>query len=495
MLVTSNAMAIYKLMKRVLTNIKTYCHFFEYPKISWLGIRRSGACPRTFFRGHAPLLQSALLATLLAASGYAQAADLLETFRAAQTNDPVFAAARATQQAGKEKLSQGRSLLMPSVNLTANSTFTDLTTQYNPSKPPFLVGGTSRYNSNGYGVTLVQPLFREQNWQIYSESELQATQADLQFKIAQQDLIVRVAQAYFDVLIAQDSVGLVDAQKNAISEQLQQAKRNFEVGSATITDTLEAQSRYDLTGAQEIAAQNNLELKRSALQQLINSAPGELDPLGKDFTLEAPQPASMDKWVSEAQSTSLQLAIAQAGAEIADREVSRNRGGHLPTVDLVANYSQNNANGSSFGVGTDTTSKTIGVQLNMPLFQGGAVNSKWREAEANRERARQELENARRTVEQQTRQAYLGVVSGIAQVQALKQAVTSSQSVLDASKLGQEVGVRTNLDVLNAQQQLYSTRRDLYQAQYNYLLSELRLKQAVGTLGEADLGKVNQALH
>jgi outer membrane protein len=440
-------------------------------------------------------LKSIFLATLLASSGYAHAADLLATFRAAQANDPVFAAARATQQAGQEKLSQGRSLLMPSVNLTANSTFTDLTTQYNPSKPPFLVGGTNRYNSNGYGVTLVQPLFREQNWQVYSESELQATQADLQLKIAQQDLIVRVAQAYFDVLIAQDSVGLVDAQKTAISEQLQQAKRNFEVGSATITDTLEAQSRFDLTGAQEIAAQNNLEIKRSALQQLINSAPGELDPLGKDFALEAPQPASMEKWVNEAELTSLQLSIAQAGAEIADREVSRNRGGHLPTVDLVANYSQNNANGSSFGIGTDTTSKTIGVQLNMPLFEGGAINSKWREAEANRERARQELENARRTVEQQTRQAYLGVVSGIAQVQALKQAVTSGKSVLDASKLGQEVGVRTNLDVLNAQQQLYSTRRDLYQAQYNYLMSELRLKQAVGTLGEADLGKVNQALH
>jgi outer membrane protein len=438
-------------------------------------------------------LKSIFLATLLASSGYAQAADLLQTYRAAQANDPVFAAARAAQQAGKEKLSQGRSLLMPSVNLTANSTFNNVTTQYQGTF--FLPSGTNRYNSNGYGVTLVQPLFREQNWQVYSESELQATQADLQLKIAQQDLIVRVAQAYFDVLIAQDSVGLVDAQKNAISEQLQQAKRNFEVGSATITDTLEAQSRYDLTGAQEIAAKNNLEIKRSALQQLINTAPGELDDLGKDFTMEAPQPASMDKWVSEAQSTSLQLAIAQAGAEIADREVSRNRGGHLPTVDLVANYSKNNANGSTFGVGSDTTSKTIGVQLNMPLFEGGAVNSKWREAEANRERARQELENARRTVEQQTRQAYLGVVSGIAQVQALKQALTSSKSVLDASKLGQEVGVRTNLDVLNAQQQLYSTRRDLYQAQYNYLMSELRLKQAVGTLSEADLGKVNQALH
>ena len=438
-------------------------------------------------------LKLIFLATLLASSGYARAADLLETFRAAQANDPVFAAARATQQAGQEKLSQGRSLLTPSVNLTANSTFNNLTTQYQGAF--VFPSGTNRYNSNGYGVTLVQPLFREQNWQIYSESELQASQADVQLKIAQQDLIVRVAQAYFDVLIAQDSVGLVDAQKTAISEQLQQAKRNFEVGSATITDTLEAQSRYDLTGAQEIAAQNNLEIKRSALQQLINTAPGELDHLGKDFKLEAPQPASMEKWVSEAQLTSLQLAIAQAGAEIADREVARNRGGHLPTVDLVANYSKNNANGSSFGIGSDTTSKTIGVQLNMPLFQGGAVNSRWREAEANRERASQELENARRTVEQQTRQAYLGVVSGIAQVQALKQALTSSQSVLDASKLGQEVGVRTNLDVLNAQQQLFSTRRDLYQAQYNYLMSELRLKQAVGTLGEEDLGKVNQALH
>jgi outer membrane protein len=438
---------------------------------------------------------SILLATLLAASGGAQAADLLQTYRAAQANDPVIAAARATQQAGQEKLSQGRSLLMPSVNLTANTTFNDLTTQFNPSVPPLLTGGTDRYNSNGYGVTLVQPLFREQNWAAYSESKLQAMQSDLQYKIAEQDLIVRVAQAYFDVLIAQDSVELVGAQMKAISEQREQAKRNFEVGSATITDTLEAQARYDQTGAQEIAAKNNLEVKRSALQQLINAVPGDLDELGKDFKLEVPQPAIIEKWVSEAEQSNLQLAIAQASAEIADKEVARNRGGNYPTVDIVANYSRNNANGGSFGIGTDTTSKSVGLQLNMPLFEGGAVNSKWREAEANRERARHELENARRNVEQQTRQAYLGVVSGVSQVQALKQALASSQSVLDASKLGQEVGVRTNLDVLNAQQQLFSTRRDLYQAQYNYLMSELRLKQAEGTLGLADLEKVNQALH
>jgi outer membrane protein len=440
-------------------------------------------------------LKSLLLAASLVASGWAQAADLLETFHAAQANDPVFAAARATQQAGQEKLTQGRSLLLPSINLSANTTFNDLTTQYHPATPPLFTGGSNRYNSNGYGVTLVQPLFRQQNWQAYSESELQAAQAGMQLKIAEQDLILRVAQAYFDVLIAQDSVGLVNAQKTAISEQLEQAKRNFEVGSATITDTLEAQARYDLTGAQEIAAQNNLEIKRSALQQLINAKPGELAALGKKLKPEAPQPADMEQWVDQAQMNNLQLAIAQAATEIADKEVARNRGGHYPTVDLVANYSQNNANGGSFGLGSETTNKSVGVQLNMPLFQGGVVNSRWREAEANRERARQELENARRNVAQQVRLSYLGVVSGIAQVQALQQALTSSESLLQASKLGQEVGVRTNLDVLNAQQQLFATRRDLYQAQYNYLLNQLHLKQATGTLGEEDLSKVNQALH
>jgi outer membrane protein len=389
---------------------------------------------------------------------------------------------------------------MPSINLNANTTYNDQNVQYGAalqSVPPafaVIFPSESRFNSHSYGVSLVQPLFRQQYWLVYTESELQAAQAELQLKIAEQDLMLRVAQAYFDVLIAQDSVQLVNAQKTAISEQNAQAKRNFEVGTATITDTLEAQARYDLTGAQEIAAQNNLEIKRSALQQLINATPGDLTPLGKEFKLEVPQPANMEKWVEEAQLNNLQLAIAQASAEIAEKEVARNRGGHYPTVDIMANYSRN-TNVGSLILGTESTNKTIGLQLNMPLFQGGVVNSKWREAEANRERARQELENGRRNVAQQARQAYLGVVSGVAQVQALQQALTSSESVLEASKLGQEVGVRTNLDVLNAQQQLFSTRRDLYQAQYDYLLSQLRLKQAVGSLGEEDLSKVNQTLH
>jgi len=210
--------------------------------------------------------------------------------------------------------------------------------------------------------------------------------------------------------------------------------------------------------------------------------------------METPDPADVQKWVTESQLRNFQIIQAQAAYQLAEREVDRNRGGHLPTVDLVANYNKNTATGGMFGP-TDTRTATVGVQLNMPLFQGGAIQSKWREADANREKAKQDLENARRNVELQTRQAYLGVVSGIAQVQALQQALKSSESLLDASKLGQEVGVRTSLDVLNAQQQLYSTRRDLYQAEYNYLVSHLRLKAATGDLAEADLGRVNLSLH
>jgi outer membrane protein len=300
------------------------------------------------------------------------------------------------------------------------------------------------------------------------------------------------------VLTAQDNVQLTAAQKQAISEQLDQAKRNFEVGTATVTDTYEAQARYDLIVSQEITAQSNLEVKKRGLQQITNAAPGELRQLGKELKLEAPQPLDVEKWVEDARQHNMQILMADAAAQLADKEVSRTLGGHLPTIDLVANYTFNSAqggvyNGTGYGP-ADTTSKVVGVQLNMPLFQGGATQSKYREAEAGRDKAKQDLENSRRTVAVQTRQAYLGVVSGISQVKALQQALKSSESLLEASKLGQSVGVRTNLDVLNAQQQLFSTRRDLYQAEYNYLISRLKLKSAVGTLAENDLDGVNQAL-
>ncbi len=439
-------------------------------------------------------LSKLTLSVLLAlATSQSQAADLIEVYQAAQGQDAAFAAAKASRQAGQEKQTQGRSYLMPSVNLSANSTFNDISIQR-----PSVASTDLRYNNSGYAVSLVQPLFRQQNWMAYSSAEMQVVISEAQYQAAQHDLILRVAQGYFDVLVAKDNVQLTEAQKQAISEQLEQAKRNFEVGTATITDTYEAQARYDLIMAQEINAQSNLEVKKRALQQITNASVGELRQLGQELTLETPQPLDVEKWVEDAQLHNLQITIADAAAQLADKEVSRTMGGHLPTIDLVANYAMNSQNGGSFnGAGygpADTTSKVVGVQLNMPLFQGGATQSKYREADANREKAKQDLENARRSVAVQTRQAYLGVASGIAQVKALQQALKSSESLLEASKLGQSVGVRTNLDVLNAQQQLYSTRRDLYQAEYNYLISRLRLKAAVGTLSEEDLKGVNQAL-
>jgi outer membrane protein len=430
------------------------------------------------------------------------ATDLLDTYRAAQGQDSVFAAARSTQQAGKEKLTQGRSTLLPSVNLTASSTYNNNETQYNQAVPSTALQGTSRFINNGAAVTLVQPLYRQNNWMVYSQSELQVAQTDAQFRNAEQDLIIRSAQAYFDVLAAQDAVNLAEAQKTAIAEQLAQAKRNFEVGSATITDTLEAQARYDLTNSQAIAAQSALEIKERTYQQLTNALPKNLKPVSASLKLEAPQPANAEKWVADALQGNSQLAAAKAAAELADKEVTRNRGVHYPTLDLVGSYGKNKispvgsgtlGNGNN-AIDTDQTTSYVGVQLNIPLFQGGSTNSKWREAEANRERANAELESARRNVDLQTRQAYTGVVNGMSQVMALEQALKSSEKLLEASKLGQEVGVRTNLDVLNAQQQLYSTRRDLAQARYNYLLSRLKLKAAAGSLAEEELALVNKAL-
>lgn len=431
-------------------------------------------------------------ALALAASQAAQAENLLELYQTAQQRDAQFASARAAYQAALEKLPQGRALLLPTASLSGNTTYNDMDVQYRGSS--LYSSGQRSYNSNGYTVSLSQPVYRKQNFVQYEQARIQVGQAETQFKVAQQDLILRVAQAYFDVLVAQDSVALAGAQKVAIAEQLEQAKRNFEVGTATITDTHEAQARYDLTTAQEIAAQNDLENKKRALQVIIGQVSGILVPLGEKLPLHLPEPAQMEKWVVDSEQHSLQLQIQRAALELALQEVERNRGGHYPTLDVVATYSDASSSGGSFGSGNDTTSKTIGLQLNLPLYQGGSVSSKVREATANLEKARQDLEQAQRQVTLQTQQAFLGVTSGVAQVKALEQALLSSQSTLDSTKLGQEVGVRTNVDVLNAQQQLYSARRDLSQARYNYLMSQLKLKAAVGTLNEADLAQVNQQL-
>ena len=439
------------------------------------------------------LLQGLLTACVLSfPAAPAAAADLLDIYRAALASDPVYSAARASWAAAQEKLPQGRAGLLPQASLSASTQHNDRDLNFRDSTQP---GSRSQFNSNSASVSITQPIYRQQNFAAYEQGKTQVVLADAQLAAAGQDLILRVAQAYFDVLLARDSVAFAESQKTAIGQQLEQAKRNFEVGNATITDTHEAQARYDLVTAQEIAARNDLEVRNRALEQLIGRAAPGLALLGKRFTLQPPDPSSMESWVEQARSLSLQVRIALENLNFSTLDVRRNRGAHHPTLDAYATVSESSSgSGTQGGAGTETSSKVVGLQLAIPLYQGGAISSRVREAIANEDRARQDLENARRSAELAARQGYLGVTSGIAQVRALEAALVSNQSSLDSTRLGQEVGVRTQVDVLNAQQQLFSARRDLAQARYNYILSLLRLKAAAGQLGETDLERVNSWL-
>jgi outer membrane protein len=417
----------------------------------------------------------------------------MQVYRDAQRYDAVYAAARHTLEAGRERLPQGRALVLPTLNLSGSATRSRIESD---SRDPAVAPDFTRTpGSVGYTLTLAQPIYRPQNWLQYRQAEFLVAQAEAVFGQAGQDLIVRTAQAYFDVLAAQDTLGLVRAQKAAISEQLAQAKRNFEVGTATITDTHEAQARFDLIGAQEIAAQNDLENRRQALQLITGKEYGELKPLRADVKLAPPNPNNMESWVELAEKQSYPVQAQEAATSVAALEARRASAAHLPTLDVVATHGQTDQSASTTSsVGAEVTSTTIGLQLAMPLYQGGALNSREREAASLSLRSKQDLENARRTAALTTRQSYLTVINGISQIGALEQALVSSQSALESNKLGYEVGVRINIDVLNAQQQLFSTRRDLAVSRYNTITNQLRLKAAAGSLREEDLEEVNRAL-
>jgi outer membrane protein len=431
---------------------------------------------------------------LAAAPLLASAEDLVQVYREALGYDAQYAGARYALAAGRERLPQGRAGLLPSVNLSASTTRTRIDSE---SDDPALVPSFERdyRTTNLYTLTLTQPIYRRQNWLQAEQADWQVRQAEAAFAQAGQDLALRVTQAYFDVLSAQNTLTLVAAQKAAISEQLAQAKRNFEVGTATITDTHEAQARYDLVLAQEIAAQNDLDNKNRALQQLTGKEYAGLKALRAGLELGPPEPNDMQAWVELSERQSYGVQIQEALVQVALLEAKRASAGHHPTLDLVATRALTAQTGSQLSpVGSELTTSTLGLQLALPLYQGGAVSSREREAAANLERSRQDLEQAKRAAALAARQAYLASVAGLAQVKALEQALVSSQSALESNKLGYQVGVRINIDVLNAQQQVYSTQRDLALARYNTITSQLRLKAAAGTLGEADLAKVNQAL-
>ena len=424
---------------------------------------------------------------LAVAMGPARADDLITVYRDAQVSDPVYQAQRAIFEATVERLPQARSQYLPLIAGTASVFRNEVDRQ---------IASDLSYTTKTYAVTLSQPVFRMQNWIAIGQARRQVMQAEAVLANAQMDLMLRVAAAYFDVLLAQDNVALSQAQKNAISEQLAQAKRNFEVGTATIVDTLEAQARYDQSVAKEIFDKADLETKRRALQVLLGKLPAYLAPLRDPLELAPPEPNDVETWVRTSEDSSFTIASAKANFDFFSDEVARQRAGHLPTLDLSGNYTyaDNPSNASPGIIGPVTNSTSVGVVLSIPLYSGGLIQSRVREALANRTKAEQDLENSRRTVAQNVRVNFLNVTAGIALVRALEQALTSTKSQLDSTILGRDVGVRTSVDVLNAQQSVFQARRDLQQARYNYLLSTLRLKAATGTLNDADIEAVNRTL-
>ncbi len=441
-------------------------------------------------RFHFPLrlLPVPLAAGLAFAALPAHAQSLQELYEAARAQDATWQSARSQFESAQYRAEQARGGLLPTVNLSGSVTRSEFENN-NPVVDRF-------YTTKSGAVTASQPLYRPANWAAFQQGQRQLEAAQAQYNAASQDLIIRVSQAYFDVLAAQDTLAFVRAQKAAVSEQLASARRNFEVGTATITDTREAQARYDLVLAQEISAENDLRVRKLALDTVTGKTDAKPQPLAAPLNVPAPEPADVEAWVRQAEDASPSVIQARSALDVARLEVDRARAGHLPTVDLTAssNISRNVGGTATSGLTSRTQVSQVGVTLNLPLFAGMATQNRLRETLALEDKARTDLEAARRSVAQATRTAYFGVVSGAGQVRALEAAEASSQSALDANRLGYQVGVRINIDVLNAQSQLFQTKRDLAVARYNVLLGHLKLRQANGSLKPEDLSQINGLL-
>ena len=440
-----------------------------------------------------PARALAVALAALSVSAAARGEDLMQIYREAVTNDPAIASAQANWQATQEAMPQARSGLLPTAQATGGVSGNqyDATLKTDPKTDI-----SHRYTQYNALVSASQPLFRYQNVVAYDQAKQQVAQSNDVLELARQDLILRVAIAYFDVLLAQFNIELAESQKKAVVESLAQAKRNFEVGVATITDTNEAQAKYDQIVAQEIATRNDYDNKVTALRAIIGRFPKELKRVGPGFKPAPPDPDNLQYWVERSRTDNLNVKVADKNFDIATLQIDRAKAGHYPTLDLVASYGYVNSAGGSVSLGftSYSTQGIIGVNLAIPIYQGGLIESQVRQAIALQDKARQDLEFARRTAFTLAQTGYTGVVSSVASVKAFEQAVLSAESAYQSNVLGQEVGVRTFLDVLQVQQNVYSTRRDLAQAYFNYLIGWLRLKSAIGTLSDTDLEDVNRQL-
>ncbi len=445
--------------------------------------------PMTNLRHLAPIA-AACAAACAALALPVQAQSLVDLYEAARGFDSAFQSAKAQLDANQYRVDQARAAFAPKLGLAAgvNSVYANVVPDQGPRSDRNFGAANAALNGS---YSLYGPL-NQVNVDLARKS---ITLAQAQLALVEQDLVVRVAQAYFDVLAANDSLTFVRAQKAAVAEQLASAKRNFEVGTSTITDTREAQARFDLVIAQEIAAENDLRVKKLTLDQVVGKINTDPKPVALPLALPAIQPANIDTWVQQAQDEHPSVRVAQTGLDVAMLETERARAGDKPTVDLVGKIDGTRNEGSSTSaVGAWVSTASVGVNFNMPLYTGGLTQNRIKETLALEEKSRSDLETARRAVSQATRATYYGILSGQGQVKAFEAAEASSQSALDANKLGYQVGVRINIDVLNAQSQLFQTKRDLAKARYDVLVGGLKLRQANGTLKPEDLQGINALL-
>jgi outer membrane protein len=435
-------------------------------------------------------------AVMMAFASSAQAQSLVEMYEAARGYDAGFISAKAQFEANLARANQSLGGILPNIAMSVSHTKTDVQRQI--SGVDAVRQDVAQLETKTTAATLVQPLYRPAAWATYRQGGRQLQQAAAQYEAAEHELLIRVSQAYFDVLTSEDNFELVQNQKKAVSEQLASAQRNFEVGTATITGVRDAQARYDLADAQAIAAENDLRTKRLALNMVAGIDNAQPKRLAKKTNLVTPPNEDVNSWVSQSQSSSPAVRQAQLAVEVADYEMDKATAVHKPTLDAQMTYGRTeNLKGTATPAITNpytTWSPTVGLVLNVPLFAGFSGVYKVKEAIALKDKARSDLDNARRSTEQATRNTYFGLLAGLSQVKAYEAAEASSQSALDANKLGYSVGVNINIDVLNSQSQLYQTKRDLAKARYDVLVTNLKLRQAAGTLTPADLQPINDLL-
>ena len=411
--------------------------------------------------------------------------DLLSVYQSALKNDPQFRAAQAAYLAQLESKSQSVALLLPTLSLSGN---------YNEHKDETITSSAStkyNYKSDGYNLNLVQPIYRHANFVGLTQADAQVAQALLTFENEKQNLILRVATGYFAVLSAKDDLAFAKAERTAIHEQLIQTQQRFNVGLIAITDVHEAQARYDQSVARSIVAENTLAINHEKLREITATKHLNFAGLSTKHPLVEPTPADIEQWIQTAKSQNALLIATQKIVAVAQAEVNRQRAAHYPTLDLTARRSFTDYGAGAVGGERESNGTTVSLQFNMPLFQGGLVNSRTRAAAFRLTEAREKLEQQTRATERQTRTSYLSVIANISQVKALKQALASSTIALEATQAGFEVGTRTVVDVLDSQRGLYGAQRDYAQVRYNYVLETLNLKLAAGTLSAQDIEQLN----